>query len=81
MANAFQLTLFLVADLLAGQPVLPTEGRSNAWIALVGLMMTAGFVVGIVLRPRRRHAGLGADSWVALVIYIFGRCGVVVVSS
>jgi cation:H+ antiporter len=28
--NAFQLTLFLVADLVAGQPVLPSEGKSNA---------------------------------------------------
>ena len=27
--NAFQLTLFLVADLVAGQPVLPAEGKAN----------------------------------------------------
>jgi hypothetical protein len=31
--------------------------------------MTAVFVSGIVLRPQRRHLGLGLDSWVALVIY------------
>jgi cation:H+ antiporter len=79
--NAFQLTLFLLADILAGEPVLPSEGRSNAWIALVGLAMTAVFVVGIVLRPKRRHAGLGADSWVAVVVYALGLWGLVVVSS
>jgi cation:H+ antiporter len=27
--NAFQLTLFLIADIVAGQPVLPYEGISN----------------------------------------------------
>jgi cation:H+ antiporter len=49
--NAFQLTLFLVADLVAGQPVLPAEGKANAWIGCIGLLMTAAFVSGIVLRP------------------------------
>jgi cation:H+ antiporter len=73
--NAFQLTLFLVADLVAGQPVLPAEGKSNAWIGCVGLLMTAVFVSGIVLRPQRRHLGLGLDSWVALVIYVLGVWG------
>jgi cation:H+ antiporter len=78
--NAFQLTLFLVADLVAGQPVLPSEGKANAWIGCVGLLMTAVFVGGIVLRPRRRHLGLGLDSWVALLIYALGVWGLVVVA-
>lgn len=78
--NAFQLTLFIVADLVAGQPVLPAEGKANAWIGCVGLLMTAVFVSGIVLRPQRRHLGLGLDSWIALVIYALGIWGLVVVS-
>ena len=78
--NAFQLTLFLVADLVAGQPVLPAEGKANAWIGCVGLLMTAVFVSGIVLRPQRRHLGLGLDSWIALLIYALGIWGLVVVS-
>jgi cation:H+ antiporter len=78
--NAFQLTLFLLADLVAGQPVLPYEGVSNAWIASVGLLMTAVFVAGIMLRPSRRYARLGPDSWVVTVIYILGLWGLVIVS-
>jgi cation:H+ antiporter len=78
--NAFQLTLFLIADLLAGQPVLPTEGAANAWIGMTGLLMTTIFVVGIILRPRRRHAGLGIDSWVVSFVYVLGLWGLVVVS-
>jgi cation:H+ antiporter len=75
--NAFQLTLLFVAD----QPVLPAEGKANAWIGCVGLLMTAVFVSGIVLRPQRRHLGLGLDSWVALLVYVVGIWGLVVVSS
>jgi len=65
---------------VAGQPVLPSEGKANAWIGCVGLLMTAVFVGGIVLRPRRRHLGLGLDSWVALLIYALGVWGLVVVA-
>ncbi len=79
--NAFQLTLFLLADLIARQPVLPSEGKSNAFIAGTGLVMTLIFVVGIVLRPQRRHYGLGIDSWVVLLTYGFGLWGLYVVSS
>ena len=78
--NAFQLTLFFVADLVAGQPVLPAEGKANAWIGCVGLLMTAVFVSGIVLRPQRRHLGLGLDSWITVLIYALGIWGLVVVS-
>ena len=78
--NAFQLTLFILADLVAGQPVLPYEGTSNAWIGSVGLVMTIVFVAGIMLRPRRRYAGLGPDSWVVSFIYVLGLWGLVIVS-
>jgi hypothetical protein len=47
----------------------------------VGLLMTAMFVISIVLRPQRRRLGLGLDSWNALVIYALGIWGLVVVSA
>ncbi len=78
--NAFQLILFVLADLLAGQPVLTHEGRANAWIGMIGLVMTAVYVGGILLRKPRRYWGLGADSWAALLIYVLGTWGFVLVS-
>jgi hypothetical protein len=48
---------------VAGLPVFPSEGRSNAWIGCVGLPIAAVLVSGIVPRPQRRHLGLGLDSW------------------
>lgn len=78
--NAFQLILFVVADLLAKQPVLPHEGRANAWIGMIGLVMTALYVAGILLRKPARYGGLGADSWAALVVYVLGTWGFVLIS-
>jgi cation:H+ antiporter len=60
--------------------VLPAEGKANAWIGCVGLLMTAVFVSGIVLRPQRRRLRLGLDSWVALLIYALGVWGLLVVT-
>jgi cation:H+ antiporter len=79
--NAFQVALFLVADLVAGQPVLPSEGASNAWIGAVGIVMTAVFVAGILLRPKTRRWRLGPDSWVATAVYVLGLCGLVYIAS
>jgi hypothetical protein len=40
--------------------------------------MTAVFVSGVVLRPKRRHLGLGPDPRIALVVYALGVWGLVV---
>jgi hypothetical protein len=40
--------------------------------------MTAVFVSDAVLRPKRRHLGLGLDPWIALVVYALGVWGLVV---
>jgi cation:H+ antiporter len=78
--NAFQLSLFVLADLLAWQPTLPLEGRANAWIGMVGLVMTTIYVAGIMLRKPRRYFGLGADSWLVALLYGLGIWGLVLVS-
>ncbi|MCM8600278.1 MAG: sodium:calcium antiporter [Candidatus Accumulibacter sp.] len=79
--NAFQLVLFVLADLLAWQPVLTHEGRANAWIGMIGLVMTTIYVAGILLRPRWRYWGLGADSWAAFIAYGLGLWGLVLISN
>src|SRR5262249_59919403 len=38
--NAFQVCLFLVADIVAIRPVLPFGGPQNGWLPALGLAMT-----------------------------------------
>jgi cation:H+ antiporter len=73
--NAFQLCLFLVADLVAGKAVLPAAGRLNSWLAALGIVLTVVFATGVIARPKRRHLRLGADSWTAIVIFALGIAG------
>jgi cation:H+ antiporter len=73
--NAFQVCLFLVADLIAGEPVLPFAGRLNSWIAALGIALTAVYVIGVVARPQRCRARLGPDSILALALFALGLAG------
>jgi cation:H+ antiporter len=76
--NAFQLCLFLLADLIAGAPVLPTAGRLNSWLASLGVALTAIYAMGVVARPQRCRWRLGPDSILALVIFGLGVAGLFV---
>jgi cation:H+ antiporter len=76
--NAFQVCLFLLADLIAGSPVLPTAGRLNSWLASLGVALTAIYAIGVVGRPYRCFARLGPDSMLALVVFALGITGLIV---
>ena len=76
--NAFQVCLFLVADLVAGVPVLPSAGSSNAWLAALGVALTAVYGFGVIGRPARCRARLGPDSILALVVFGLGVGGLFV---
>ena len=73
--NAFQVCLFLVADLVAGKPVLPSAGNQNAWLAALGVALTAVYGFGVIGRPMRTHARLGPDSLLALAVFSLGIAG------
>lgn len=76
--NAFQVCLFLVADVIAGAPVLPSAGRLNSWLASLGIALTAIYAVGVVARPLRCYARLGPDSLLAVAIFLLGLAGLFV---
>src|SRR4051794_5787383 len=73
--NAFQVCLFLVADLVAGQPVLQSAGPQNALLAALGIALTAIYGFGVITRPNRCRARLGPDSILALVVFAIGIAG------
>jgi cation:H+ antiporter len=70
--NSFQITLFLLADLLAGTPVIVAAHHSDVWLGGIGLLMTGITATAIIARPRRTFLWLGLDSIVLVVIYAAG---------
>jgi cation:H+ antiporter len=77
--NAFQLCLFLVADIVAGQPVLPAAGSLNGWLAALGIGLTAIYASGVIVRPMHCRFRLGPDSLLAILLFGLGIAGLFVV--
>jgi cation:H+ antiporter len=70
--NSFQITLFLLADLIAGTPVIVAAHRSDVWLGGLGLLMTGIAAAAIIARPKRTYFWLGIDSIVEIAIYAAG---------
>ncbi len=77
--NAFQVALFLVADLIAGEPVLPQSGNLDAWLAGLGIILTVIYCSGVIVRREGCHLRLGLDSMVVICVFALGIAGLVVV--
>jgi cation:H+ antiporter len=73
--NAFQVCLFLVADIIAMRPVLPFAGPQNGWLAALGIALTAIYGFGVIIRPARARLTLGPDSWLAVAVFAIGIAG------
>jgi len=67
--NAFQVTLLLLADLIAGTPVIVAAHKSDVWLGSAGMLMTGIAAMAIIARPRRTFLWLGIDSIALVVVY------------
>jgi cation:H+ antiporter len=70
--NSVQLTFFLVADVLAGHPVLSQTSPEFLWLGALGAVVTGVAIYGLLVRPTRKVAGLGPDSLAILLVYVGG---------
>jgi len=79
--NAFLPVLFLLASLLSGEAVLPHAQNTDVYLAALAAVLTSIYIFGLILRPQRRYARMGLDSWLVLLLYIAGAIGLVFVSN
>jgi cation:H+ antiporter len=78
--NAFLPVLFFPATLLAGVSVLGKAHKTDAFLAVLGILLTAVYLAGLIVRPKRQFLRLGPDSLVVLILYVVGIAGMVVIS-
>ncbi|HZQ04605.1 MAG TPA: hypothetical protein VFA88_11375 [Gaiellaceae bacterium] len=67
--NSFQITLLLVADLIAGTPVIVAAHHSDVWLGAAGMLMTGIAAMAIIARPQRTYLWLGIDSLALVAAY------------
>ncbi|MFC0677795.1 sodium:calcium antiporter [Lysobacter korlensis] len=71
--NMFDIMLiFLIDAVHRGPPVLATQGRFAAFAALLGIVLTLMYVVGLIERRDDARMRLGTDSWSVVLLYVCG---------
>ena len=79
--NAFLPVLFLLATLIAGQPVLPQARNTDIYLTGLGILLTAVYIFGLIFRPRRSVARMGPDSLAVLGLYGLGIAGLIAIAT
>lgn len=79
--NAFLPVLFLLATLVSGEAVLPHAQTTDVYLAALGILLTATYLTGLIVRPQRRVLGVGIDSLAVLVLYAVGMAGLVAIAT
>jgi cation:H+ antiporter len=60
--------------------VLGNAAKTDAFLAVLGILLTAVYIAGLVIRPKKQYLRLGPDSLLVLVLYGAGIAGMVLVS-
>jgi cation:H+ antiporter len=79
--NAFLPVLFLLATVISGRAILPNAHASDIYLTALGALLTVVYMAGLLFRPAKEHARLGADSIAVLVLYGLGIVGLAVLPS
>ena len=71
--NLFNIAIIFLADAVyAGAPVLALSGRFEAMGAMIAILVTGAFVIGLLDRRRRAVLRMGYDSLTALLLFAGG---------
>src|SRR5436190_5391133 len=79
--NAFLPVLFLLANVLSGQAVLPQAQKTDIYLTGLGIVLTVVYLWGLITRPHRQVLRMGLDSIAVLVLYGVGIAGLIAVSN
>ncbi|MGI5837866.1 MAG: sodium:calcium antiporter, partial [Chloroflexota bacterium] len=70
-ANAQLVALLFIGDLFYRQgPILDAVGTHSIFVASMGILVTAVYLVGLIGRRRQKFLGMGLDSAAVLLLYV-----------
>jgi cation:H+ antiporter len=73
--------LFLLASVLSGAAVLPQAQPTDIYLTALGIVLTAVYLWGLIIRPQRQLLRMGMDSLTVLVLYAAGIVGLIAVTN
>lgn len=73
--NTFLPVLFLPATLITNKAILPKAENVDIYLTCTAILITLIYIVGMIIKEKKRYFGLGIDSWAVLVIYLISIVG------
>ncbi len=70
----------VMSDVFGGTPALPQSGVENGWLAAVGILLTTLYASSVIMRPAKRYLRLGLDSVVAILAFVIGIVGLMLIA-
>ena len=70
--NAYMVTIFLFADLVAGKSIFLFASKSDLILGCLAIVMMGIYSVSFVSKLRHRYFRLGLDSYLEIIVYIVG---------
>lgn len=77
--NALAPALLIVADVLAGAPVVTHARPADIYMAALGILLTSVFVISFIVRPEKTRFRMGIDSRMAVAGYLIGVLALLVI--
>ncbi len=70
-SNTIMLMLLLPVDMFYSEGVLLSyAGKSVLYLLSVGIMLTAIYLIGLIMQKKRTYFRMGIDSWAVLLLFI-----------
>jgi cation:H+ antiporter len=76
--NAFLPVLFLMASLISNDAILPNLKQSDIYLTMLGIILTAIYMVGMLIHSNKQILRMGVDSFIVLIVYLLGIWGLLV---
>lgn len=75
--NTFLPVLFLAATMITNKPILSNAKNVDVYLTVIAIMITAIYLIGMLLKIPIRKKGMGIDSWIVLGLYLLSVLGMV----
>jgi cation:H+ antiporter len=73
--NTFLPVLFIPATLITNKAIIPTAANIDIYLTTISIILTSIYLMGMIIAAPRKKFGIGIDSWIVLVVYLFSLIG------
>ncbi len=77
--NAFLPVLFLLASLISGENILAKCTKTDVYLTAIGILLTAIYIIGLIVKSSKKIGGVGIDSLVVLILYTLSILGLMLI--